>query len=129
MIPEEFQKKVDEDWKERAQREKDTLEQRKVPSQGHGPVSTSRPAATDTAPNFGTFVSSLAMQTLMALGEAPNPSTNQPQIDLEQARYLIDLLGILQEKTKGNLRPEETELLEGALYELRMKYVSRKKTP
>ena len=64
------------------------------------------------------------MQALIALGEMPHPATNQPHPDPEQARYLIDLLGMLQEKTKGNLNPEEANLLENILYELRMKYVA-----
>jgi hypothetical protein len=65
------------------------------------------------------------MQALMALGEVPNPATGQPQADLEQARYLIDILGMLQEKTHGNLTSEESTLLEDLLYELRMKYVAQ----
>ncbi|MBI3615916.1 MAG: DUF1844 domain-containing protein [Candidatus Omnitrophica bacterium] len=64
---------------------------------------------------------------MMALGEVPHPVTNARQEDLEQARYLIDVLGMLQEKTKGNLTPEEADLLEGLLYELRMKYVAKTK--
>ncbi len=61
----------------------------------------------------------------MALGEVPNPATGEPHADLEQARYLIDILGMLQEKTHGNLTAEESVLLEDLLYELRMKYVAQ----
>jgi len=67
------------------------------------------------------------MQTLMALGELANPVTNVPEEDLEQARSLIDILGMLREKTKGNLSAEEDKLLENVLYELRIKYVSKTK--
>jgi hypothetical protein len=62
---------------------------------------------------------------MMALGEVPHPATGIVQEELEQAKYLIDVLGVLQEKTQGNLNPEETALLDGLLYELRMKYVGK----
>ncbi|MBI3322298.1 MAG: DUF1844 domain-containing protein [Candidatus Omnitrophica bacterium] len=75
--------------------------------------------------DFGFFLSSLSMQALVALGEIPHPATNLAAENLEQARYFIDLLGMLQEKTKGNLTQEEASILEGVLYELRMKYVAR----
>lgn len=71
------------------------------------------------------FLSSLSMQALMALGEVAHPVTGLAQPDPEQARYLIDILGLLHEKTQGNLSPEEASLLEGLLYELRMKYVEK----
>ncbi len=76
-------------------------------------------------PNFAVFLSSLSMQAMMALGELPIPGTNQRREDLEQARYLIDTLGLLQQKTQGNLTPEETQFLDNALYELRMRYTQR----
>jgi len=75
--------------------------------------------------DFNLFLSSLSMQAMVALGEAPHPMSGAPQEDLEQARYIIDVLGILQEKTQGNLTQEESGLLEGLLYELRMKYVEK----
>jgi hypothetical protein len=67
------------------------------------------------------------MQALAALGELPYPGSNEPQKDLEQARTLIDILGILQEKTRGNLTVEEERLLEGLLYDLRMRYLTEAK--
>ena len=71
------------------------------------------------------FLSSLSMQAMVALGEVAHPGTGLAQEDPEQARYLIDVLGILQEKTQGNLTQEEAALLDGLLYELRMKYVEK----
>ena len=76
-------------------------------------------------PNFAVFLSSLSMQAMMALGELPLPGTNQRHEDLEQARYLIDTLGLLQAKTRGNLTPEESQFLEDALCELRLRYAQR----
>ena len=119
--PESTGKKVDESWKSRA--EKDKTGQKEVPLQGD----SSRPERELPEANFQFFLSSLSMQALVALGELPHPSTNRQEEDLEQARYLIDVLGMLQEKTKGNLSQEESAALEGLLYELRMKYVAKVK--
>lgn len=79
--------------------------------------------------DFNLFLSSLSMQAMVALGEVAHPATGVPQEDLEQARYIIDVLGILQEKTQGNLTQEESGLLEGLLYELRMKFVEKTQGP
>ena len=60
---------------------------------------------------------------LQNLGKVMNPVTNQIERDLEQAKNMIDILGMLDEKTKGNLNDNEQTLLEHALFELRMNYV------
>ena len=72
---------------------------------------------------FATFVVSLSTQALMLLGEIPDPLTNQKSTDLPAAQQLIDILGMLQEKTRGNLDRDETGMLESILFDLRMKYV------
>ena len=116
-----FHKKVDESWKEQVERERTT-------AQGSGRPSGAQSRGREVAQgDFGFFLSTLSMQAMVALGEVPHPGTNGRQEDLEQARYMIDVLGMLQEKTKGNLTQEEATLLEGLLYELRMKYVAKAK--
>ena len=124
-----FTKKVDENWKEQVEKERRAPQgESPRPAQPQAPPQRkvrSGPAQPPAATEFGLFLSSLSMQVLIALGEMPHPATQEPQEDLEQARYLIDVLGTLQEKTQGNLSQEEAALLEGLLYELRMKYVSR----
>ena len=75
--------------------------------------------------SFATFVISLSTQALALLGEIPDPIQGSTVVDLEGARQFIDILGILQDKTRGNLDAREGALLEGALYDLRMKYVER----
>ena len=123
-----MEKRIDESWKEQVEREKSKPSPPRPG--GSAPVSSpSPPEAAGEEPSagssgFGTFLSSLSMQALMALGELAHPVTQERRQDLEQARYLIDILGILQAKTRGNLTAEESTLLEGLLYELRMKYVS-----
>ncbi|MDD5568762.1 MAG: DUF1844 domain-containing protein, partial [Candidatus Omnitrophica bacterium] len=59
--------------------------------------------------------------------QIPNPATQKTEEDLPQAKFIIDTLGMLQEKTKGNLDKEEAELLESLLYELRTVYLSKDK--
>jgi hypothetical protein len=59
------------------------------------------------------------------LGEIPDPETNEPIEDLNRAKYLIDELGMLEEKTAGNLTPDEARALKSILYELRMKFVKK----
>ena len=74
--------------------------------------------------DFGTFVLSLASSALMHLGELPNAETGHRERNLPLARQTIDILGVLQEKTKGNLTQEEDRLLTELLYDLRLKYVA-----
>ena len=72
--------------------------------------------------NFTTFVMGLTTQALMHLGEIADP--DQPHAaDLPAAKQMIDLLGILRDKTKGNLDAAEEQLLASMLYDLRMRYV------
>jgi hypothetical protein len=75
--------------------------------------------------SFAAFVISLSTQALALLGEIPDPIDGQTRVDLDGARQFIDILGILRDKTRGNLDAREAALLEGALYDLRMKYVDR----
>jgi hypothetical protein len=85
---------------------------------------------TDEAPplTFAAFVFSLMHTAAVHLGDAADPQTGQmAQPNLEAAQHMIDILGILEEKTRGNLSPEERQLLEQGLYELRMRFVEVKK--
>jgi len=77
--------------------------------------------------DFATFVLSLSHSALMHLGEAPHPETNNVESNLALAKQNIDLLGLLEEKTKGNLTGDEERLLAQVLFDLRMRYVERSK--
>jgi hypothetical protein len=72
--------------------------------------------------DFSTFVLGIIGSAYTHLGDAPGPD-GQPERDLVLARQDIDLLGLLEEKTKGNLTGEEERLMEQALCDLRMRYV------
>ncbi len=72
---------------------------------------------------FSVFVQSLAQQCMMQLGLIPMPHSGQRELQLEAAHDTIDVLSLMKAKTKGNLTPEEAQLIEGVLYELRMTFV------
>jgi hypothetical protein len=71
------------------------------------------------------YLLSYYTQGLVLLGEVPNPYTNKKEEDVEAARHTIDILTMLEQKTKGNLTKEEQQLMETVLYELRMKFMAR----
>lgn len=106
------EKKVDEDWKRRAREEKQKLA-------GEEP----KRERELVEPSLSLIVSSFVAQALIALGQIQSPVDGGRRLDLEAAKFSIDLLQVLEDKTKGNLTKEEQEMLQGALYDLRMQYV------
>jgi len=78
--------------------------------------------------DFATFILSLSHSALVNLGEAPDPDTQQIAVSLPIAKQNIDLLGLLEEKTKGNLTGDEERLLAQVLFDLRMRFVEKSKT-
>jgi len=109
----ESNKNIDESWKEAVDKERENLEKegKTIP----------------TEPDFIFFVTTLSLQASIDLGQVPNPVTNKKEENLAQAKFIIDTLGMLKEKTKGNLNQDEANFLENILYELRMQYVSQSK--
>lgn len=80
------------------------------------------PGAEDPT-SFVNFLSMLATNAATALGAVPNPATGKRSLDLETGKYWLDVLGMIKEKTAGNLHPQEARLLDGLLGDLRMQYV------
>jgi hypothetical protein len=77
---------------------------------------------------FPAFVLSLAHTAALHFGDLPDPLTGQPlEANLLAAKQMIDILALLEEKTRGNLSLEERQLLEQILYELRLRYVDAEK--
>ena len=110
--PEE--KHVDEDWKAEAQQEKESLaEEPDAPSAGPLPTAS-----------FELLISSFVVQALISMGAIANPVTHEQTVDVAHAKHTIDLLSILEEKTRGNLTDEEKAHLDGVLYDLRLRYVA-----
>ena len=73
--------------------------------------------------SFPTLVNSLVTQVLLYIGDL-TPRGVEPQVNLDMAKFNIDLLGVLEEKTKGNLTPDEQKMIDNTLYEVRMRFVS-----
>ena len=113
---------IDEDWKAEAQREKEILaakekaekEKAQEEKQARGPLPQG---------NFAALISMLTTQALFALGLLQVKGQEKREPDLELAKYNIDMLETLEEKTKGNLTKEEEAVLANTLNELRMGYV------
>jgi len=113
---------VDEDWKAEAQKEKEILaaqekaekEKKQEEKQARGPLPEG---------NFAALISMLTTQSLFALGLLHVKGQEEKEPDLEMAKYNIDILETIQEKTKGNLTKEEETVLSNTLNELRMGYV------
>jgi hypothetical protein len=126
MADEEKAKKiiVDEDWKREAQREKEVVaaqeaeEKKKAAKEGpkrHGEIPRG---------DLAGLISMLATQAMFALGVLQVKGEEPHEPDLDLARYNIDMLQTLEEKTKGNLTPEEQQMLKNTVSDLRMAYVS-----
>lgn len=128
-------KKVDESWKDRIDAEKQKGEKPQPQKGAREEKPREEPPEPDMAAegvpaeggqgDFQAFISSLAMQGLMMLGELPNPATGKKELELEQAKYIIDTLIMVKGKTKGNLTKAEAKILEQALYELQTRFVAK----
>ena len=135
------EKYVDESWKEQATEEKD-----KIAETAGQETATSEALETEggtqSAPelhaddcgcggehtqdveiNFLNYITSLGFQAMIFMGEIPNPVTNEVDKNLMQAKFLIDTLSMLKDKTVGNLDDQEKNLLENSVHELQMRYV------
>ena len=110
---------VDDDWKDQVQKEKEALDEKE--SDSHGPA---MPEA-----SFGLLVTTLTTQALSALGMIPDPASGESVANLPMAKHFIDILGVLEQKTSGNLDDEEKRLLNESLHQLRMAFVMAGQSP
>jgi len=111
---------IDDDWKTSAQAEKEklvTAEKEKAAQ-----AAQSGPAGLPEHIGFKELISLFATQALMYLGAIPDQS-GRAMVSLEVAKLNIDLLGVVQDKSKGNLSAQEQEMLDGTLNELRQQFV------
>ena len=93
-----------------------------IPTLGASPGAASQPEQ-DMPMTFEGLIFSLSTTALLQLGMAPHPETGKQEKDLPGAKQTIDILEILQQKTRGNLTADEGQLLEECLYDLKMTYV------
>jgi hypothetical protein len=121
---------IDEDWKSQVQAEKEAAA--KHPAHEFAPAENAAEATAGVngggisfpPASFEMLVTSLATEVLVALGQVPNPMTKKADLQPEQAKYLIDTLEVLQQKSKGNLTPGEQQLIDSILHQMRMLYVA-----
>ncbi len=113
---------VDSDWKAEAQAEKEKLAQEEM-NKADSPDSAKTGKDQLPEANFTTLISLFASQAIMGLGAMQDPKTGGVVIDLEGARFNIDLLSVIEEKTKGNLTEQEGTELQQLLAELRGRFV------
>ena len=123
---------IDEGWKAQVAREKEEARAKAEQHDGDVPdaaaadaPATPEPEADAIEPNFSGLVDSLAMQGLIALGVIGPKDAKEVYVDIASARFIIDTLMMLREKTSGNLTPDETGHLSSALAELQRIYVAR----
>ena len=120
--PEEKKLIIDEDWKSQVEAEKEVLRQQEENPQADD-VENQEPSAEELPPaSFVTHVMSLATQATMALGQIPDPE-KPPPVNLMFAKYVIDTISMLDEKTRGNLTTEEAAMMENLIHQLRIVYL------
>ncbi len=138
--PPELEIKSDEDWKERVKAEDARLDAKRA-AENEGQPSTAKeqsPPPTESGdrqppvdaaqlpkPEFSTLVGLFSTQAMVSLGLMGHPEDGKTEVQLPLARHFIDMLGVLDEKTKGNLTDAEAKLLERTLHDLRMVYLER----
>ncbi len=131
---------IDEDWKTQVLREKEELKRKKESAAAAGetaaptgpaadesssPDDASEPQLPPPPPaSFPLIVTGLATQAMAALGQIPGDDGQMLPANLDYARHFIDSIGVLEEKTKGNLTAEESSYLQETLHQLRMLFVS-----
>jgi DNA replication initiation complex subunit (GINS family) len=129
---------IDDDWKAQALAEKERLAKETASAKSDVPADASAASPDEAAAgqtpgdagprdippaDFSAIVNSIAMQAIMALGGVEDPQTKKRYVDPPIAKFHIDSLEVLQEKTKGNLSDEEAKLIDQVLYQLRMNFV------
>lgn len=106
----DFKKKVDESWKDTVAKEKAK----------EGPAREQMPEVT-----FSVFISGLMMEALIALGDVEHPVTKKKELSIPHARFIIETLSMLKDKTRNNLSKDEDVSFEAILYDLRMRFVQK----
>ncbi|MBN2582602.1 MAG: DUF1844 domain-containing protein [Planctomycetes bacterium] len=135
---------IDQDWKaqakaekerlDRDQRQKDAADRANQRKRAEGILDGEAESGADDSrgplppADFSMLVNSLAAQALMFMSPQADPETGKSVRNLDLAKHTIDLLGVLEEKTKGNLTGDEKSLLDRVLYQMRMAYVSATRT-
>ncbi len=117
---------IDDDWKSQVAAEKEALKQEPT---DEGPASGEPQMPQMPPASFEMLVTTLATEAMVALGQFPSPATQELSLSLDHASYAIDMLSMLEEKTKGNRTPDEDTMMTELLHQLRMMFVQVEQTP
>lgn len=120
---------VDEDWKSRVRAEREAAKAGTKPATANEEEREPTGAGRLPPASFELLLSTLAAQALTAMGKLPDPVQGHAVVRPDLAQHYIDLLGMLEQKTKGNLTKDEAEMLDGLLHQLRMTFVTIRKEP
>ncbi len=126
---------VDEDWKSRVQAEKEAAAKKRDAEQPDAPPATDdvRDADARSGPlppaSFELLVGMLWTQAVAAMGKMPDPVEGHAVVRPDVAKHYIDMLNMLEQKTKGNLTSNEAEMLSGLVHELRMMFLTIRREP
>jgi hypothetical protein len=118
---------IDEDWKAQVEAERQQAQQgAKAAPSGPGAKGESDDVGDLQMPpaSLELLVTTLATEALMAMGHMAHPATGKIHVERNQAKYLIDTIEVLQQKTKGNLTQDEQLMIESVLHQLRMAFVA-----
>jgi hypothetical protein len=121
---------IDEDWKSQVEAEKEAERKAREQVQSHsgagGFTSADKPSAqADVIPaSFELLVTTFVTEAMVALGQLPHPVTGKQEFDQAHARFAIDMLEVIADKTKGNLTPAEERALQDVLHQFRMAFVA-----
>lgn len=119
---------IDEGWKAQVQREKEEAARKAEAAEAPAPAEAADEAPLEfdpDQPSFASLVGSLATQAMYALGLVADHESGQVMVNLDAARYTLDMLGVLVEKTEGNLTPEESRMLLQTTAELEQAFAVR----
>jgi len=113
---------IDEDWKSQVQAEKEAADKEAAAPQ---PAKSAVPAGEPQMPaaSLEMLVTTLVTEAMISLGQIAHPHTGETIFQPQQAKYLIDTIEVLREKTQGNVTPNETQMMDQLLHQLRMAYV------
>ena len=121
---------IDDDWKEQVAAEKEALKQAAEAEQAEAGAAAAEAQPETESPgtmppaSLEMLVTTLATEAMVALGQIPNPVTQEAAVSLDHATYAIDMLDMLKAKTKGNLTGAEDTMLTDLLHQLRMMFIA-----
>jgi hypothetical protein len=124
---------VDEDWKSQVEAEREAAAKAKSAPAPAAATSKDDSAETIDPPmppaSFEMLLTTLATEALMALGQLPHPVTGKTETRRNQAKFLIDTVDVLRQKTAGNLTTSEQEVLDSLLHQMRLIFVQTANLP